>query len=350
MTPVQLFVIAVSLWAASLVLTWGVCQIATARSILDVPNERSSHRTPTPRGAGIAIAAVTLLALAWFTSIGVLSRAVGLGLIGGGTAVALVGWLDDTRGVTPLKRAIVHCCAAIWAVAWIGDLPNTIAGGHLAVSVISSILAVLGITWAVNFYNFMDGIDGIAGGEGVVVAGASATLLWHSGLEGLAIAEVAMGAACLGFLFWNWPPAKIFMGDVGSGFLGFLFSSLIFAGRSSGRISWTVLALPLGLFIADATLTLVRRMLAGERWSNAHRRHAYQRAVQAGYSHSGVASAVMAGTVLLGVCAWVAMRDPEMCAVAVVVGTAIALALYGAVERVAPMYTNNGASRRGMDV
>lgn len=273
-------------------------------SLIDVPNIRSSHSEPTPRGGGLAIVVTWFLVLAVLIFFKRLDQWVGLALLGGGGLVAGVGWLDDRRGLPARWRAIIHALAAIWAVWCLGGLRSLDVGvGSIPLGMAGSILAVVGITWLVNLYNFMDGIDGIAAGEAVSVALVGGALLGFAAADGLALAAVALAGASAGFLALNWPPAKIFMGDVASGYLGYAFGVLALASERSGAIPLLVWMVLLGVFIVDATATLVHRLLKGERWYQAHRSHAYQRAVQAGYSHRTVTLAVLGLNVVLGVAA-----------------------------------------------
>jgi len=183
---------------------------------------------------------------------------------------------------------------------WLGGYP-TLRLGDFVVSLgpAGSLLALIGIVWAVNLFNFMDGIDGIAGVEAVTVGTGGALLLWAAGQSGGASVSLAIAAAALGFLFWNWAPARIFMGDAGSGFLGFSFAVLaIWSENTHGPsvILWGILAM---VFVFDATVTLIRRALRHEALAKPHRSHAYQRLVQAGKSHAVVTGVVLALNLLL---------------------------------------------------
>lgn len=314
---------AVSGWALTgLVRPW-----ALRRGRMDVPNERSSHQVPTPRGGGLAIAFVLLGGLLAGTLAGWLPLNVGVGLIGGMAMVAVVGWLDDCYSLLARPRLLVHLAAALWTLGWLGGMPRVDVGAvSVTLGVAGWVLAALGIVWAVNFYNFMDGIDGIAGGEAVVVGLAGAGLLMLAGAPDLAGVAVLVAGACLGFLRWNWAPARIFMGDVGSGMLGYLFAALAVASENRGAVPVLVWVLLLGVFVVDATLTLIRRARDGEAVFNAHRKHAYQRAVQAGWSHAAVSAAVVVLGVALGGLGWLALRAPAFLP-AVALGGLGALAL-----------------------
>lgn len=304
-----------AVFAAAGVSSWMLTRLVrrgmVARGRLDVPNERSSHVVPTPRGGGLAIALVVLGGLAGGAALGWLPVNVAVALVGGGLMVGAIGWLDDCYSLPARPRLLVHVAAALWTLAWLGGLPRLDVGvTSVALGVGGWVLATLGIVWTVNFYNFMDGIDGIAGGEAVVVGVGGGLLLMAAGAPGLAGIAFLIAAASLGFLLWNWAPARVFMGDVGSGVLGYLFAALAVASENRGAVPVLVWVLLLGVFVVDATVTLLRRARDGEAVFNAHRKHAYQRAVQAGWSHARVSAVVMALGVGLGGLGWLALRIP----------------------------------------
>lgn len=283
----------VTAWLAAIALTGLSRRYALRRALLDIPNERSSHSVPTPRGGGVAIA-VTLAggvaALGW---LGMVSANLVEALLGGGLLVAGIGWLDDHRHVAPRWRAAVHGLAALWAVYCLGGLDRITLGGtawHLGW--LGSLLAVIAIVWLINLYNFMDGIDGLAGVEAVTTGLGAAALAWWGGAPGMAAAAALVAMSCGGFLWWNWPPARIFMGDVGSGLLGYCFAVLALAGETSGAVPGAAWLILLAVFVLDATFTLVSRVLRGEQWYTAHRSHAYQRGVQLGWPHRRVTATV----------------------------------------------------------
>jgi Fuc2NAc and GlcNAc transferase len=271
---------------------------ASAHQLIDVPNARSSHDVPTPLGGGIAIVTVVLCSLTLLWLWGHINTPTAMALIGGGTAVSIIGYWDDQWGVPVSWRLLIHSFAAVWAMFWVilSDplLPSDSALIHLGWIV----AAVVGIVWILNLYNFMDGIDGIAGIEAVTVASCAGALLWQVGERGVSLACTTVAAASLGFLLWNWPPAKIFMGDSGSGFLGFVFGVLATFSVFSGVLTpWTWLIL-LGAFIVDATLTLMRRIVRGEPFYQGHRNHAYQNAARRYGGHLPITLAIGAINVL----------------------------------------------------
>jgi glycosyltransferase WbpL len=328
---------AVPAFVGALLLTGLARRIAVARSVLDVPNERSSHTSPTPSGGGLAIVAVVLssVAILWFT--GVLGRRESLAILGGGTLVAVVGWLDDRRSLSASTRLAAHVAAAAWALSWLGGMPFLTTGQEVhSLGIFGTALAGFAIVWAINVTNFMDGIDGLAAGE-VVTVTLTAALLLTDIHPPLAATAALTGGAALGFLPWNWRPARIFMGDTGSGFLGFVLAVLAVASERAGALPALVWIVLYAVFATDATVTLLRRACRGERWYSAHRSHAYQRAVQAGWSHARVTATVLLVNVGLGVLAWRATARPELLGQALAVAAVVTGLAYWLVERQRPM-------------
>ena len=286
---------------ASLSLTWLLRRYALERrSLIDVPNERSSHRNPTPRGGGVAIAITFLALLPVLWVAGTLASNVFIALCGAGVLVALVGFFDDHHPVPTTWRLAAHFVAAAWVVGWLGGMPpGTLAGVHLSSVWLSSVLATVCLVWLLNLYNFMDGIDGIASIEAIAVCigGVLLCLVAVPGSDDWA-GPALLAASVSGFCYWNWPPARIFMGDVGSGFLGVTLGAFaIQAAWLAPELfwAWTIL---LGAFIADASVTLIRRVCRGHRYDEAHRSHAYQRAARRFGAHKPVSLAVGAITLL----------------------------------------------------
>lgn len=224
-----------------------------------------------------------------------------IALTGGGLLIAVVGWADDRRGLSAGLRLAVHLAASIWALLWIRPLQLDVGVFNLQNSIWVYVLSALLIAWCTNLFNFMDGIDGIASTEAI----SCGLAIWFiSGAVGgtlMAGLGLALASSVAGFLPMNWSPAKIFMGDVGSGYLGFTIGTLAVAsGGLNGPPAWVWLTL-LGVFVTDATLTLLRRILQRESWHEAHRTHVYQLAVQAGHSHRAVSTSVLVINVGLAV-------------------------------------------------
>ena len=327
------------LMAICALVSWGttglVRRFALRRGVLDHPNPRSSHTTPTPRGGGLAFVATYLAALAVGLGAGWVDARLGLALLGGGSLIALVGWLDDRFGLPSWVRLLVQLGAGWLAVAALGPVRElSLAAWHLPLGPLAVPGTVLALVWLTNLYNFMDGIDGLAAGHTVVVAAAATGLFGLGGARELTLASAALVAVTLGFLPWNWAPARIFMGDVGSLFLGFVLGVLGIAGIAAGAVSGVEWMLLLGVFVFDATVTLTRRMVHGERLDAAHRRHAYQRAVQAGWSHRRVAAGAMLLSSALAAGVVISTRRSDLAAAAVAGGGILLLAaVYVIVER-----------------
>lgn len=299
----------------SALLTGLARRIALSRGVLDVPNARSSHDRPTPRGGGIAIVLASVGAWGTLTLLRVLPVDVFMALAGGGIAVASVGLLDDHFQLSARVRFTVHVAAALWAVMWLGGLPPFVVGEHVvSLGWVGYVLAVLAIVWTLNLFNFMDGIDGIAASEAVFVAWSGVLLAVIGGsTSGTSMAALALGASACGFLLWNWPPARIFMGDVGSGYIGYAIAVLaLAAGRDNpaALLAWLLLG---GTFFVDATATLIRRLARRERVHEAHRSHAYQHLARRWRSHRHVTVTMLLVNVLwLLPWAVVAVRYPSL--------------------------------------
>ena len=261
----------------SLLLTSALRRYARAKSLIDIPNARSSHTVPTPRGGGVAIVLSFLLLLPVLPVFSLLSWSSTWGLLGAGAGIAVLGFLDDHGHIAARWRLLGHFSAAVWALFWLGGAPPlTVMGATFDMGWVGVVLAMFYLVWMLNLYNFMDGIDGLASVEAICVC-LSATLIYTlMGFSALAWAPLLLSFAVGGFLYWNFPPAKIFMGDAGSGFLGVtlgIFS--LQAAWASPALIWVWVIL-MGVFIVDATFTLIRRLVRGDKVYEAHRSHAYQ--------------------------------------------------------------------------
>ena len=299
--------------------------------VLDIPNERSSHTRPTPRGGGLAIVLVVCLVAAYLWLV---EDSIGAGLavsvIGAGGLIAWVGYLDDKSGLSPATRFVAHAVASVAAVFLIGAQALAAAVLPVLPGWLAILLLVFGVAWVLNLYNFMDGIDGIAGMEAFFAAGGGAVLaLAHDTSLRVVPLSAAVAVASLGFLLWNWAPAKIFMGDVGSGFVGFVLAALALASELAGDLSiWTWVILT-SLFVGDATATLFRRLLRRERVYAAHRSHAYQYLSRRWKSHSRVTLLYAAiNLMLVFPLAWWSVANPRL-ALPIALG-AVATAIGGA--------------------
>jgi UDP-N-acetylmuramyl pentapeptide phosphotransferase/UDP-N-acetylglucosamine-1-phosphate transferase len=273
------------------------------RAVLDRPNERSLHAIPVPRGGGIAVVATILLAWVVLIGLGLLPRATSPVLVGA-VLLAAVSWIDDLRGLPAAVRLAAQL-VAIGFVLRAGIPPGAMFQGWLP-SALDGVATAIVWVWFINLFNFMDGIDGLAGSEAAAI-GLGLLLFAAVGVghdPGLMALGAGIAAAAIGFLVWNWAPARIFLGDVGSVPLGYLLGFLLLEQAARGH--WKVaLILPL-YFLADATITLLRRLLRGEQVWQAHREHFYQRAVQRGLGHAAVVHRVIAANIVLIGCGWAA--------------------------------------------
>lgn len=272
MQPVWMIPGLLSVFVVAALLTALARGYALRRQLLDQPGERRSHAVATPRGGGIAIVASQLLAC---LCIGLLSPAAAppLAVFSAGLLlVAGIGWWDDHRPLPALPRLAVHALAGmlLGGLVWHGT-------GDLLLGGFSALLAI----GLVNVWNFMDGIDGLAATQALLAALAYALVLPAP----VAALALVLAAGVAGFIPFNFPRARIFMGDVGSGALGYLLAALVALGLVSHSAPPAVLLIPLAAFLVDAGLTLAGRILKGERWMEAHTQHLYQRWVKAGHSH-----------------------------------------------------------------
>ncbi|ACG75618.1 glycosyl transferase family 4 [Anaeromyxobacter sp. K] len=286
MTPYLGASLAAAAFASSAILTWAVRELALRTNRLDVPNARSAHARPTPRLGGVAlmstflvVATVACAASADWSAAPVL----------GATAlISAIGLVDDLHPLAARTRLLIQAIAAVFvlwarqdaigpALAFAADWPRWI----------TLPIATLWIVWMTNLFNFMDGIDGLAGGQAVIGGAALAAVAYSAGQPIVATLALVAAAASLGFLRFNYPPASIFMGDAGSTALGFFFATLPFAAGEAA-ISVDLVAMAFSMFILDATTTLIRRLLRGERVAEAHRTHLYQRPLDFGVPHIAI--------------------------------------------------------------
>ena len=270
-------------WLAAL-LAFALCWLLLAwllrhakRLPMDHPNERSLHASPTPRVGGLGIMAGVMAAAMWLVATGQLQ--VEWPVLAAAFALAAVSLLDDVHGLPAALRLLAHLVAAVACLLALGLTGWMLLSGTLA------------LVWMTNLYNFMDGSDGLAGGMAVLGFGALALAAWMGGATGLAALCAAIAAAALAFLHFNFPPARAFMGDAGSIPLGFLAASLGLLGAWQQVWPWLFPLLVFSPFIIDASVTLIRRALRGEKIWQAHRSHYYQRAVLLGASHRQLALA-----------------------------------------------------------
>ncbi len=277
----------VTIFILSLVLTGFFRRYALARNILDVPNHRSSHVLPTPRGGGVAFVFVVLVAFPFIGYLGFDILPIGTALLGAGLFVAALGFFDDHGHLPASFRLLGHFAASMFALYWLGGMPSiAFLGWIVSAGWLLNSLAVLYLVWMLNLYNFMDGIDGIAAIETISVCLGGAFIYWLNADYALLGLPLVLAAAVAGFLWWNFPSARIFMGDAGSNFLGLSLGVLTIQAASVRPHFFWVWLILLGVFIVDATVTLLFRLFQGLKVYQAHRDHAYQHAAQRLGSHS----------------------------------------------------------------
>ena len=268
----------VALPVLSFLLTCAVRKLTKRADFVDIPNHRSSHSVPTPKGGGIAIMVTMLLAFAYAYRVGHINSVYFWSLMCV-IPVAAISLVDDAVSLSPKVRLVVQVASACLALLSIGGVTKIEFVIFKFTGLWANVVCIVAIVWLTNLYNFMDGIDGYAGSEAVFVGLAAYYIL--NCLSGLIIALTVTG-----FLFLNWHKATIFMGDIGSASLGFVFAVL--SVLSAEREVFLVWPMMLALFWFDASLTLIRRVIKREKLSQAHKSHEYQKLLKLGYSHSQI--------------------------------------------------------------
>ncbi len=274
---------------------------AERRQIVDHPNERSSHSMPTPRGGGLAIVLIVLGAGGW--SAGETGWDRSLVYLISGAVIAWLGWRDDVHSLSPRVRFTVQGLVAAVSIYGLGYFKFVTIPlfGELYLGWVGILITFFWIVGLTNAYNFMDGIDGIAGG--VALAAALGWMMLASNMQNGFVfwVSLAVAAGSLGFLFHNWSPAKIFMGDVASTFLGYTFAVLPLLAADEGGDALMLGTLLMWTFIMDAGITFIRRALKREQLFSAHRTHLYQRLVIGGYKHATISALYILLTLLAGI-------------------------------------------------
>lgn len=297
--------------------------------VLDVPGDRSSHSVPTPRAGGIAILAGAFVALAWtIRTVHPWDRALAWGMV----VIAVIGIVDDlvrVRAGVKLAAQIVAAGIVVVAGGAVLRLTEVAGMGAREPWIVAAAVAVFWFVGVSNAFNFMDGINGIAACEAVVCGVAQAILASRAGQEDLAVIALALAAASLGFLPWNFPRASIFMGDVGSATLGFCFAAIAVLSAARGG-SFVAAALPLFPFLFDTSVTLTARILRREAFMSPHRSHFYQQLVRSGWSH---ASVTMLWTALAVGSSAVALAWPGLQTVGRLLVAAVLVVVHAAVAK-----------------
>lgn len=289
------------IFAITFAITELVRRYAIKNNVIDTVNERSSHTTPTPRGGGLGFVITFSLMLVYLAFQQQLSWSLTGIIIVTSLAVAIIGFIDDHQHVSAKIRLIVHLVSSIAFVYLVGGVEQlTILGYQVNLGIIGLVITVIGITWMINLYNFMDGIDGIAATEAITVtlfAGIALYILEPS--SNLVTMHFIFAAAMCGFLVLNFPKAKIFMGDIGSGYTGFILAIMMLLDyQQNEQMLWVWLML-FSVFIVDSTVTLIIRVFNKHNVTKAHSTHCYQKLARAYNSHKIVTIALAAINVFL---------------------------------------------------
>ncbi|MCW8895359.1 glycosyltransferase family 4 protein [Sulfurimonas sp.] len=280
------------LFLISFTLTYLIKNYAIKKSLVAEVNDRSSHTTPTPHGGGIAIAITWFIGISYLYYINDINSSLYLALLAG-AMISIVSYLDDLYELSAKVRLATQILVAFIGLYFLGGLEKIdLVVFSIENQIVTNIFAILMIVWFINLYNFLDGIDGYAGSEAIFLGLAGYLLFSQSYF-------LVLVAAVFGFLIWNWHKAKIFMGDVGSTLLGYNIAvfTIYYANIESANL-WVWITM-FGLFWFDATLTLYRRYKNKEKLSQAHKKHAYQRLTQSGWTHSRVVVFSILGNALL---------------------------------------------------
>lgn len=339
MTPLQTATILTLTFATSLGGTGLFKKYALKSGLLDIASHRSSHVGSVPRGGGAVFASLWIFATIVLTLFGAVSWRDTLALVPGAILTAAIGFGDDHVSLSAKSRIITHFLAASVCVFFSGGVTIFDFGlfqAHLEAA--GSLLVVWIMAWSINLFNFMDGTDGFAATEASFVFAGGGAMLATAGEPGLALLCWILAAATGGFLFWNRPKAKIFMGDVGSGFLGYLVAAFAFIGeKRSGvpALCWLILY---GVFFFDSTVTLLRRFIAKHDLGEPHRLHAFQRLCRAGWSHGRVLTGLVVLNCLAIALAWFANTHRTLLPVVALGFALILTAAYVFAEKVNPMF------------
>lgn len=320
--------------------TYFYIRYAWRHQLLDSPNARSSHTQLTPHGGGLIFLMLWILStIALFFSHTLTVQQLSI-FLPGTLLVASIGFFDDHYNLAARWRALAYLSAAMMSIIALGGFAKLILNENiiLTLGAFGTVFTVLAVLWSINLFNFMDGLDGIAASEAIFILSVGGFFIEKTGGYEIALLAWSLSACIAGFWIWNKPPAKIFMGDVGSATLGFIVMLLALWGEKQYGVPALLWFILYGVFLVDATLTLLRRLLAGEPIYQAHRLHAYQRLNQAGFSHKKVLMMISCVNLLLALLAIFSFYHRAYLLISALIALVILLLLYGWVERVNPMY------------
>lgn len=290
--------------AASAVLVGRLIVYLNQRKIVDTPNDRSLHQGSVPRGGGLVIAAILVVSLLVMATISARYE-VFTGLALCVLAWAGLSWWDDQHDLSPRRRLIFQILFAVLTIMAFGYVPQVQLNADVTIQLygFGAVLTFVGLMWLANLYNFMDGMDGLAACQSIIASITLAFWFWQAGDPHLSLICLLLAASCYGFLWWNWHPAKIFMGDVGSVTLGAFFGVMIVFASNRYEIPVISFVLLFGVFVFDASITILRRILRREKFWLPHRSHYYQRLAICGFDHAKI---VIGLTLLMLICSLIA--------------------------------------------
>ena len=315
----------------SFILTYLVKAFAQKKALMDIPNERSSHTVPTPRGGGLAIAITWFVALSYLFYIQSIEPKLYYALMAG-ALLCIISFIDDIYTIKALPRFIIHALVAalgLYSIDGVGGL--NFGFFMLRDSWVLNFIAFIGIVWFINLFNFIDGIDGYAAGETVFI---SSVIYYFVGANYLLVLVMAT----LGFLFWNWDKAKIFMGDVGSTLLGYTLIVLMIYFNQTHQFSLLNGLILSSVFWFDATYTLYKRFRNKEKLSEAHRKHAYQRIIQYGFSHQKTVLLAMVLNCILFMIVIGSIAYPKFIVLFFVFAVLILWSVYKIIDKLKPFH------------
>jgi Fuc2NAc and GlcNAc transferase len=321
----------------SLFFTYLYIFLARNKKWIDIPGHRSSHQIPTPRGGGLVFIVLWLLCGILSVILGFWDHRQAWVLLPGASLVSFTAFYDDVSPLSAKTRALFYILASFLCIYMIANYDETAFPLGL-LNFGTAILYVLAIAWSINLFNFMDGLDGFAALEGIFVLSVGGFFLWEKGGQELALMAWLLAVSVAGFLFWNRPPAKVFMGDVGSTTLGFSIMAFAFLGEKVYGISILLWLILYGTFIFDSSVTLARRIYAGEIWYQAHRSHAYQRLHQTDWPHSKVLLYKGCVNIILVTLALIGFYNENLLYLLFLLALILLTILYIKIESTNPMY------------
>jgi Fuc2NAc and GlcNAc transferase len=271
---------------------------AIQKNILAIPKNRSLHSVAVPKGGGIIIGGVFLTGLLILLLMKIVPSELSFALLGGGITLLVVGFIDDLGEVDPIIRFVIHFLVSFWALYCLGGMPEIEVGSWiLKRSWILHLLGSLGIVWFINLFNFMDGVDGMLASNSIVFSLVGAFALFWLGHDSLAIMLLLLGASLTGFLVYNWPPARVFMGDSGAAFIGYTIAVVALYSTAEEMMNFWTWIILMGYFVADTTTTMFIKIATVPGWFyEEHRNHAYQQLALVWKSHRRVTLMVLATT------------------------------------------------------